>query len=529
MKKTQCPACAAKGNDTRGDNLIVFDDGHTHCFACGYHTVAEGSTVTKRKAASLSMPESAAAQAIPNHTFVHPAILKRYGVRVKTIRTRSGAVREMPHVVYYTYLDSNGVLEGVKVRDYKRDKDESTYWIDGSKAGIYGLHLLKGRRTLYICEGEPDTLGLAYASKLKFDIIGLPGAQHTQKLSKIKHIIDKYAKIVLMFDPDDAGEAAVESALEILPEYKVWRAALKYDVCDTYEKLGTVGIREALDKASKCTTSLLVSDAELSKEYMRHLLQQHYTGYDTGFTGLNKMLGGELKPSEVLLFVAHSGRGKSTVALNMAYNMAYLSKAKVMWVSTEMLYVSMVHKALECDLGVVLRYEHDTLNVPYSELEDSLSFISEHFIFYNGEMDICSIEEAAYEAIAVHDLDVLIIDVLNDIEGITDWKQSSNIMKTINRIANGDLRDKRKPIAVILVAHTVKKDGKYSKTISLSDISGGGQFIRRSTCIIAMNGELEKRRRYLSLLKMPRMGVAEQSECDLVYDINERFYKEVDI
>ena len=42
-----------------------------------------------------------------------------------------------------------------------------------------------------------------------------------------------------------------------------------------------------------------------------------------------------------------------------------------------------------------------------------------------------------------------------------------------------------------------------------------------------MNGDLDSKRRYLSTLKMPRMGVAEESECELVYNIQERFYDEV--
>jgi len=198
-----------------------------------------------------------------------------------------------------------------------------------------------------------------------------------------------------------------------------------------------------------------------------------------------------------------------------------------MWVSTEMLYVSMVHKALECDLGVVLQYKDEKLNVGFDELEDSLKFIGDHFLFYTGDLDIHSVEASVYEAISMHDINILVIDVLNDVEGITDWQKASDIMKVINRIANGDLREKRKPIAVILVAHTVKRDGKYANTISLSDISGGGQFIRRSTCIIAMNGEMGSKRRYLNTLKMPRMGVAEANECELAYNTLERFYEEV--
>lgn len=32
-----CPRCVKLGNDTRGDNLVLWDNGHGHCFACGHH------------------------------------------------------------------------------------------------------------------------------------------------------------------------------------------------------------------------------------------------------------------------------------------------------------------------------------------------------------------------------------------------------------------------------------------------------------------------------------------------------------
>lgn len=33
----QCPRCSSRGHDSRGDNLVVYDDGGKHCFACGLH------------------------------------------------------------------------------------------------------------------------------------------------------------------------------------------------------------------------------------------------------------------------------------------------------------------------------------------------------------------------------------------------------------------------------------------------------------------------------------------------------------
>ena len=35
--KERCPECAKLGNDTRGDNLVIYND-HKYCFGCGYHT-----------------------------------------------------------------------------------------------------------------------------------------------------------------------------------------------------------------------------------------------------------------------------------------------------------------------------------------------------------------------------------------------------------------------------------------------------------------------------------------------------------
>lgn len=32
-----CPRCRSNGRDTRGDNLVVYNDGGSHCFSCQYH------------------------------------------------------------------------------------------------------------------------------------------------------------------------------------------------------------------------------------------------------------------------------------------------------------------------------------------------------------------------------------------------------------------------------------------------------------------------------------------------------------
>src|SRR4051812_2923839 len=41
MYHRECPKCVEKGQDRGKNNLGVYDDGHTHCFSCGYHTSSD--------------------------------------------------------------------------------------------------------------------------------------------------------------------------------------------------------------------------------------------------------------------------------------------------------------------------------------------------------------------------------------------------------------------------------------------------------------------------------------------------------
>jgi len=63
LRHIQCPACASRGKDTRGDNLTVYPDDSTFCFACGYYTTAKEFTPpTKLEVPSpklASLPPSA--------------------------------------------------------------------------------------------------------------------------------------------------------------------------------------------------------------------------------------------------------------------------------------------------------------------------------------------------------------------------------------------------------------------------------------------------------------------------------------
>lgn len=37
LRYEPCPRCRHGGNDSRGDNLVIYPDESSHCFSCGYH------------------------------------------------------------------------------------------------------------------------------------------------------------------------------------------------------------------------------------------------------------------------------------------------------------------------------------------------------------------------------------------------------------------------------------------------------------------------------------------------------------
>lgn len=44
-----CPKCREAGGDTKGDNLIVYQDGAAHCFACGHHVFTKDNSTPSYK------------------------------------------------------------------------------------------------------------------------------------------------------------------------------------------------------------------------------------------------------------------------------------------------------------------------------------------------------------------------------------------------------------------------------------------------------------------------------------------------
>jgi twinkle protein len=216
-----CPGCGSS------DGLARYDDNSAHCFACKeYNEKGDGQRVER----TYDDNENKDWTRVEGHYQALPAI----GLDEATCRHWKYAVGELEdgtkcHIM--ESRDDNGKLIAQKFRT----RETKGKWRGNAKnPPLYGKWLWPaGGKYLTITEGEKDALSLSKAFGHKYPVTSLPNGTGSVKqvIKRDYEYIDSFENIVLMFDMDEPGRAAVEEALELLPAGKVKIAKLPAEGC----------------------------------------------------------------------------------------------------------------------------------------------------------------------------------------------------------------------------------------------------------------------------------------------------------
>lgn len=208
-----CPECRAKGQDTAGDNLARYSDGHAHCYACKHHEAPNGDAVAAYKDRPRPPAKALAGsfKPLPKRE-LREATLRHFGYRI--------GEDEFGRTVQIAQITApDGEVLGQKLR--YPDKTFQIRWFNkDKKPGLYGQHLWrdKGKRVT-ITEGEHDAHSVAQVMDLKWPVVSLVnGAAGAKK--DVAHNLEwllGFEEVILFFDDDDAGRAAVEAVSAVLP------------------------------------------------------------------------------------------------------------------------------------------------------------------------------------------------------------------------------------------------------------------------------------------------------------------------
>lgn len=305
ISKSPCPKCRESGGDRHGDNLVTFEDGGSHCFACGYST---RSTTPAKERVTTNKPWKAIKGqivALPDRGLSHDAC-NRYDYRVAKV---NGDVVQV--ACYY----SEGELVAQKIRF-----PDKTFKVLGSGRDLnfFGQHLIPDNcKRLIITEGEIDAISVYEANGCKYPAISVPnGAAGAVKTFK-KNLdwLNRFDSIIIAFDNDEPGRlAAVECARLLRPGKAAIASLPEKDANDCLKSGNIKGLIASLWDAQIYRPDGIVHVKDIKDDTSDIGKLWDYPWYT-----MTKELYGRGE-AELVLHTSGTGMGKTTVLREMMYH-----------------------------------------------------------------------------------------------------------------------------------------------------------------------------------------------------------------
>lgn len=299
-----CDICGSK------DNRAFYDDGHSYCFSCDeddawQRGTYEGDAPAKPKAAEGLIRgeiEPLLKRKIDDRT------CEKFNYQVGEFNGRKCHIAP--------YYDDAGKMVAQQIRLPGKD---FPILGDLKKAlPLWGQHLCRdGGRMLVITEGQIDAMSVTQAMGLSYPAVSLPnGAKSAKKaITRALPFLSRFEKIVLCFDEDDDGRAALEEALPLLPFGKAYVAALPLKDANEMVKAGrSKELSDAIWGARRWVPDVL---NELDDELIEEACEETGWGLPWPWRTMTERTYG-IRRSALYTWGAGTGSGKTTLMKQLA-------------------------------------------------------------------------------------------------------------------------------------------------------------------------------------------------------------------
>ena len=327
--KSQCPKCVEKGGDKSKDNLANYSDGGKHCFSCGYHVHGDENYIATEEEEVLDdikeMSNESKERIKQGTTHkltwrgIRPETNKFFGVVYECSQETGAPIKQFVP----TTIDNAHV--GYKTRLFPKDFSHPVGEV-GQKCDLIGsFRFVNGGKYVVLCAGEVDFLSafqmlrdyqVSKGNGEKYDSVACvtPTVGESGCGKQIQgnyKFLDSFERIVICFDSDAAGKAAVEKITPLLPRGKVYIMTPRYKDANDYLTKGKE--REFVTdfyNAKKHTPAGIVASTEIYKEVVQRSLLERLP-FPPFLEKLNKMLSGGITYGFIVNILAGSGSGKS--------------------------------------------------------------------------------------------------------------------------------------------------------------------------------------------------------------------------
>lgn len=316
------------------------------------------------------------------------------------------------------------------------------------------------------------TLGNELKSSGELDEVG--GAEYlgdlTNYVPSTAHAVE-YANIVreaaIRRNLTKAGEQIANLAYNTKEEVQALLSQAEanlYSVSENSQQSDMVSLDSLLNDAFET-----MSDLHQHKDKLR--------GMQTGFKDLDKMTAG-LQKSDLIILAARPAMGKSTLAQNIAYNVAMREKKTVLFFSLEMSNQQVVSRMISEASGV------DSWNIrtgnlsqeDFNKIADAMGEMSEAPIKFEDKaaMTVLEMKTKAQRQAHQGELGLIVVDYLQLMQGSKNY--GDNRVQEISEISRGlKLMARELDVPVIALSQLSRSvEARPDKRPMLSDLRESG-------------------------------------------------------
>jgi twinkle protein len=301
VKKQQCPECM----DTGKDNLAVYDDNSTYCFACGYT-----DSPTKKSSFIAGEIVEIKSRGLSSETckFFDYQIGKHNGKYV--------------HIANYKNQKGKTIAQKIRYKDLDENSKKKMFMTgDAKNVPLYGQWLWSPNDKLFITvvEGEIDALTVAQVQGYQYPVVSVPkGAKDARKSieANLKYLLG-FKYVVLAFDNDTEGQAAVQSCAELFEPGKVRIATwLDKDPNEMLLNGKSQEIKQSIFAAKEIIPEAIVSVSSIIDK----VLIKPTFGIDYPWSSMTDITYG-LQMGEIHIIVASTGVGKTEFVKDIMFHL----------------------------------------------------------------------------------------------------------------------------------------------------------------------------------------------------------------
>lgn len=429
VQRIQCPNCMDSGQD----NLIIYSDGSSYCFACN-----QGDVRAVNKEYDLHYREIAS-RGIDKKT------CERYEYLIGNYKGK---------LCHFCKVVKNNGSIGYKIRTH----DTKEFFTIGkvSQTDLIGKHLTKpnAQGFIVITEGEIDLLSVAQVLGIKSNVVSLPcGVSSVEKcISFNLEYLLKFQYVVLCFDNDEAGKKATEKAIALLPKDKVKVCNLtEKDANEMLLKGKSQELYRAIWNAENVALDGIVTLKDITIEKVK-------VGLPWQITELNRYTKG-IRTGELIVIAGGSGSGKTLFLMDTLLNLAKTHNKKVGGIFLEQSTAEVKTLLAELILGEK-NIERETLEQLNLDINKGIKCIENNLLLYDhrGGLEFNKLLSVIKYMVSCG-VKYIFVDNLTSITAMTkenERKEIDNyIQQLISFIIDFD-------VTIFLASHLTKPSGSTS-------------------------------------------------------------------